>query len=251
MDSYTLGSPMLVGFDFIGDSCRQPFSGRTTVPSRRTRYALLLLLMVKAKYSRLWVCLSSHRIDFMSHVFYRGRNNIKAFPIFARASYTVSVTGSSIVFIFHLSRRISYMAASVVRDIMTKNIVMIEADKTALEAAKVMAEKGISSVFVVTERDFIKKVCAKELPIAQVKIGDIMSKILTTADPEMPIEVAVQRMVNHKIRRLPIMEAGKVVGIITVTDLAKHLRTTLLLEGALSDSNSFDNMIATMDHDKH
>ncbi len=152
------------------------------------------------------------------------------------------------------------MAASVVRDIMTKNIVMIEGDKTALEAAKVMAEKGISSVFVmkdsqpvgiVTERDFIKKVCAKELPIAQVKIGDIMSKILTTADPEMPIEVAVQRMVNHKIRRLPIIEAGKVVGIITVTDLAKHLRTTLLLEGALSDSNSFDNMIATMDHDKH
>jgi CBS domain-containing protein len=40
------------------------------------------------------------------------------------------------------------MAASVVRDIMTKNIVMIEGDKTALEAAKIMAEKGISSVFV-------------------------------------------------------------------------------------------------------
>jgi signal-transduction protein with cAMP-binding, CBS, and nucleotidyltransferase domain len=58
-------------------------------------------------------------------------------------------------------------------------------------------------------------------------------------------------MVNHKIRRLPIMEGGKIVGIITVTDLAKHLRTTLLLEGALSDSNSFDDMIATMDHEKH
>src|SRR5215218_10527730 len=151
------------------------------------------------------------------------------------------------------------MAASVVRDIMTKNIVMIEGDKTALEAAKVMAEKGISSVFVmkhsqpigiVTERDFIKKVCARGLPIAQVKIGDIMSKILTTAEPDTPIEVAVQRMVNHKIRRLPIMENGKLVGIITVTDLAKHLRTTLLLEGAL-DSNSFDSMIATMDRDKY
>jgi hypothetical protein len=85
MDSYMLGSPMLVAFDFIGDSCRQPFSGRTIVPSRRTRYALLLL-MVKAKYSRLWVCLSSHRIDFMSHIFYRQQNNIKAFPIFAQAS---------------------------------------------------------------------------------------------------------------------------------------------------------------------
>jgi CBS domain-containing protein len=152
------------------------------------------------------------------------------------------------------------MAASVVRDIMTKEIVTIDGDKTALEAAKLMAEKGISSLFVmkdaqpvgiVTERDFIKKICAKELPIAQVKIAEIMSKILTTADPEMPIEVAVQRMINHKIRRLPIMEGGKIVGIITVTDLAKHLRTTLLLEGTLSDSDSFDNMIATMDHDKH
>jgi CBS domain-containing protein len=152
------------------------------------------------------------------------------------------------------------MAASVVRDIMTKEIVTIDGDKTALEAAKLMAEKGISSLFVmkdaqpvgiVTERDFIKKICAKELAIAQVKIAEIMSKILTTADPEMPIEVAVQRMINHKIRRLPIMEGGKIVGIITVTDLAKHLRTTLLLEGTLSDSDSFDNMIATMDHDKH
>ena len=56
MDSYPLGSAMLFAFDFIGDSCRQPFSGRTTVPSRRTRYTLSLLLMVKAKYSRLWMC---------------------------------------------------------------------------------------------------------------------------------------------------------------------------------------------------
>jgi CBS-domain-containing membrane protein len=152
------------------------------------------------------------------------------------------------------------MAASVVRDIMTKNIVMIDHDKTALEAAKIMTEKGISSLFVVkenhpigivTERDFIKKICAEELPVAEVIISDIMSKILTTAEPETPIEVAVQRMVNHKIRRLPIMEDGKLVGIITVTDLAKYLRTTLLLEGALNDTNSFDNMIATMDRDKY
>jgi len=149
--------------------------------------------------------------------------------------------------------------AAVVRDIMTKQIVMIDHDKSALEAAKIMAEKGISSLFVVrdgqpvgivSERDFIKKICAKERPIAEIRIGDIMSKILTTAEPETSIEVAVQRMVNHKIRRLPIMDGGKLVGIITVTDLAKHLRTTLLLEGALSDSNSLDDAIATMDQDR-
>ena len=63
---------------------------------------------------------------------------------------------------------------------MTKNVITIAEDKTALEAAKLMAEKGISSLIVVkngnpegiiTERDFIKKICAKELQISQIKIS--------------------------------------------------------------------------------
>jgi CBS domain-containing protein len=102
---------------------------------------------------------------------------------------------------------------------------------------------------IVTERDFIKKICAMGLSAAQVQIDGIMSEIVTTANPQTPIDVAVQRMVNHKIRRLPIVESGKLVGIVTVTDLAKHLRTTVLLEGALSDSSSFENVLATMDRD--
>ena len=131
-----------------------------------------------------------------------------------------------------------------IRNIMTKAVVTIDENKTALEAARLMSERGISSLIVIkdgtpkgilTERDFIKKVCAKELHISQVKIANIMSKILTYADPDTPIEVAVQRMVNQRIRRLPIMQEGQVVGIVTVTDLARHLRTILLLEGALSD----------------
>jgi CBS domain-containing protein len=135
----------------------------------------------------------------------------------------------------------------VVRDIMTKNVVTIEVNRTALEAAKIMAEKGISSLIVlndkdpvgiVTERDFVKKICIKELNVSRVKVNEVMSKIRTFADPEIPIEVAVQRMVNHKIRRLPIMEDGKVVGIITVTDLAKYLRTILLIDGALSEKSN-------------
>ena len=134
----------------------------------------------------------------------------------------------------------------IVRDIMTKCVVTIDANGTALEAAKLMAEKGISSLIVlnnqnpvgiITERDFVKKICIKELQVSHVKVNEIMSKIRTFADPETPIEVAVQRMVNHKIRRLPIMENGKVVGIITVTDLAKYLRTTLLIEGVLSGNS--------------
>ena len=125
-----------------------------------------------------------------------------------------------------------------VRDIMIKDLITISENETALKAAQLMTEKGVSSLIVladdqpigiVTERDFIKKICLKEL-----KLSSVRSRIRTSASPDTPIDVAVQRMVNNRIRRLPIFENGKVVGIITVTDLAKHLRTILLLNTTLS-----------------
>ncbi|HET8856479.1 MAG TPA: CBS domain-containing protein [Nitrososphaeraceae archaeon] len=130
-----------------------------------------------------------------------------------------------------------------VRDIMTKDLLTISEKDTALKAAELMSEKGVSSLIVlsddqpigiITERDFIKKVCLKELKLSTVKVGDMMSKIRTSASPDTSIDVAVQRMVNNRIRRLPIIDNGKLVGIITVTDLAKHLRTILLLNRAVS-----------------
>ncbi|MGZ5490711.1 MAG: CBS domain-containing protein [Nitrososphaeraceae archaeon] len=133
-----------------------------------------------------------------------------------------------------------------VRDIMIKDVLTISENDTALKAAQLMTEKGVSSLIVlsddqpigiVTERDFIKKICLKELKLSNVKVGDMMSRIRTSASPDIPIDVAVQRMVNNRIRRLPIFENGKVVGIITVTDLAKHLRTILLLNSTLSASH--------------
>jgi len=132
-----------------------------------------------------------------------------------------------------------------VRDIMIKELLTISEHESALKAAQVMTEKGVSSLIVladdqpigiVTERDFIKKICLKELKLSSVRVGDMMSRIRTSASPDTPIDVAVQRMVNNRIRRLPIFENGKVVGIITVTDLAKYLRTILLLNNTLSSS---------------
>ena len=134
-----------------------------------------------------------------------------------------------------------------VRDIMTKDLLTISEKDTALKAAQLMSEKGVSSLIVIseeqpigiiTERDFIKKVCLKELKLSNVKVGDMMSKIRTSASPDTTIDVAVQRMMNNRIRRLPIIENGNLVGIITVSDLAKHLRTILLLNRALSHHSS-------------
>ena len=132
-----------------------------------------------------------------------------------------------------------------VRDIMIKDLLTISENETALKAAQIMSEKGVSSLIVladnqpigiVTERDFIKKICLKELKLSNIRVGDMMSRIRTSASPDTPIDVAVQRMVNNRIRRLPIIENDKVVGIITVTDLAKYLRTILLLNNTLSSS---------------
>jgi CBS domain-containing protein len=133
-----------------------------------------------------------------------------------------------------------------VQDIMTKDVVAVDENTTALDAARLMTEKGISSLIIekdhapvgiISERDFVKKICLKDMLPSTINVGSIMSKIQTYASPDTPVDVAVQRMVNHKIRRLPVISDGKVIGIITVTDLAKHLRTILLIEGILSDEN--------------
>ena len=129
---------------------------------------------------------------------------------------------------------------------MTKDVVAVDEKMTALDAARLMTEKGISSLIIekdhapvgiISERDFVKKICLKDMLPSTINVGSIMSKIQTYASPDTPVDVAVQRMVNHKIRRLPVISDGKVIGIITVTDLAKHLRTILLIEGILSDEN--------------
>jgi signal-transduction protein with cAMP-binding, CBS, and nucleotidyltransferase domain len=129
----------------------------------------------------------------------------------------------------------------VVSQIMTNQIVTINFAQSALDAALLMKEKRISSLIVqddnnkslgiITERDFVKRVCAEDKKSSEVKISELMSKIQTFAEPDTPVDVAVQRMINNKIRRLPVISEGKVIGIITVTDLAKELRRLMLTKG--------------------
>ncbi len=125
------------------------------------------------------------------------------------------------------------------KDIMVKKVITIEPDKTAMDAAKLMADNNISSVLVmdgnkivgiVTERDLVRKVCAKDIPSSKVSILSVMSSPVITAESDLPIEAAVQRMFNNKIRRLPVVEDGRLVGIVTISDIAKHMRTKWLIE---------------------
>ena len=125
------------------------------------------------------------------------------------------------------------------RDIMIKNVVTIDHDKNAQNAARSMAEHGIGSLVVVsdgkpigivTERDLVRKVCTKDVVSSKIPISDIMSSPVISAEPDMPIETAIQRMFNNKIRRLVILESDKIIGIVTVSDLAKYVRTRSLID---------------------
>lgn len=125
------------------------------------------------------------------------------------------------------------------RDIMIKKVITIDRSKNVQEAAGIMAEHEIGSLVVVTdgkpigivtERDLVRKVCTKDVVSSKVSVEDIMSSPVITAEPDTPIETAVQRMFNNKIRRLIILDNEKLVGIVTVSDLAKYVRTRSLLD---------------------
>ncbi len=131
-----------------------------------------------------------------------------------------------------------------IRDIMEKNVITIEHDKSSLDAARLINEKDISflvvvkdgiPIGVVSERDFVRKIVAENKQASDIPLSKIMSYKFRWVEPNTEIEDAVQKMLNHNIRRLVVLENEKLVGIITQTDLASYLRSKLLIEGTVTN----------------
>ena len=134
-----------------------------------------------------------------------------------------------------------------IRDIMEKNVITIEKNKTAQDADKIIAEKDISFLVVMnddlpegvlSESDFVRKIAAEDRKSSDVPISEIMSYKFRSVGPTTTIEDAVQKMLNNNIRRLLIIEDDKLVGVITQTDLASHLRDQLLVDGTIKSINN-------------
>jgi CBS domain-containing protein len=128
-----------------------------------------------------------------------------------------------------------------VKDFMTQGVLTIDGEKTVFEAAELMSQKEVGDVVVlkgeiprgiVTERDFVRRVVAKKTPL-DAKISDVMSKPLITISPDASLKEAARKMVNNGIRRLPVVTQHKLVGIIVVSDFARHLSKKTLTEGIL------------------
>ena len=129
-----------------------------------------------------------------------------------------------------------------IRDIMESSVITIEHDKTALDAAKIISEKDISFLVVIendiplgvlSEKDFVRKLAAENRHASDTPISEIMSYKFRWVEPSTPIEDAVQKMLNSNIRRLLVLDNGKLIGVITQTDLAAYLRDQLLVDGTI------------------
>ena len=126
-----------------------------------------------------------------------------------------------------------------IRDIMEKNVITIEHNKTALDAARLISEKDVSflvimkdnsPVGVLSESDFVKRLAANDKKASSVIISEIMSNKFRWVNPETEIEDAIQKMLNNNIRRLLILDDDKLVGVLTQTDLTEFLRNKLLVD---------------------
>lgn len=114
-----------------------------------------------------------------------------------------------------------------VKDVMNKKVVVGKFDVTIREATKVMNKFRIGSLVVLkeekivgilTERNVLEAVAAGKDPDS-IAIEDIMTKNVVTIDPDEAVEVAVDLMTKHKIKKLPVVENDKIKGIITASDI--------------------------------
>jgi Predicted signal-transduction protein containing cAMP-binding and CBS domains len=120
------------------------------------------------------------------------------------------------------------MNGDIIRDVMTPEPVTVPSTTTLEQAARRMRDAGIGDVIVLdgeqitgilTDRDIVVRAMAEGRD-GQTPVGDVASRDLTTISPDDTLEAAVELMRERSIRRLPVVEAGRAVGIVSLGDLA-------------------------------
>lgn len=121
-----------------------------------------------------------------------------------------------------------------VNDVMTERVITTDVDDSVKNAARAMAKFGISSLLVfseeglkgiLTERDIITRIVCAGLDPSEVPVCDVMSEPVIVVAPDTPLENAVELMLVHQIKKLPIIEQKEesynVLGIISLVDVAR------------------------------
>ena len=128
------------------------------------------------------------------------------------------------------------------RKVMVEKVKTARLDDTIENVAMLMNRYQIGCVIIVddddkplgiiTERDMIKRVICKAIHPENARIIDVMSKPLVTASPDMRAGDAAKMMLEHNIKKMPVVDEGRLVGLVTLTDLVRT-------EGVIEALNGF------------
>ena len=132
-----------------------------------------------------------------------------------------------------------------VRDLMNPSVVSITPDESASLAARLLSRHNLGSLPVcgedgglrgiVTDRDLVLRCVAAEEDPNQTPVKDIMSRNCAVVSPDDDAREATRLMAAKQVRRLPVLEEGKVVGMVSLGDLATSHRCDMEASKALSD----------------
>jgi CBS domain-containing protein len=114
------------------------------------------------------------------------------------------------------------------REVMTPNPTVCSPDTSAAQAAMMMRDQGIGDVLVqhdgslgiVTDRDIVTRAVAAGRDPKHVTLGDICTRNVETVSPDTSIDDVIRLMSDKAVRRVPVVEAGRPVGIVALGDLA-------------------------------
>jgi CBS domain-containing protein len=135
--------------------------------------------------------------------------------------------------------------AKSVRDAMTEDPRSIGASASVVEAAQLMRQQHIGSlpvtederlVGMITDRDITTRVVAESAVPETTSVGDVYSRELISVESNKDLEEALRLMARHQVRRLPVVESGRLVGMVAQADIAlKESQRTGELVGAISE----------------
>ena len=135
--------------------------------------------------------------------------------------------------------------AKSVRDAMTADPRSIGASASVVEAARLMRERHIGSlpvteddrlVGMITDRDITTRVVAESAVPETTSVGDVYSRDLISVEPNSDLDEALRLMARHQVRRLPVVENDRLVGMVAQADIAlKESERTGELVGAISE----------------
>lgn len=138
-----------------------------------------------------------------------------------------------------------------IREVMTPKVQAVREEQPLIEAARLMKTEDVGSLPVVqdgrlvgtlTDRDIVLRAVAEGADMKAVRVGDIASRETVTVSPDQELDEALSLMAKHRVRRLPVVENGALVGILAQADVAleaKEKDTGALLE-QISQATSTD-----------